>query len=121
MIHQLTGGSRCRAGALALALAVVSSVSCLAAMPRESGKGHHACCAAMAEGCGSAATVNTDCCEAEVLGLAPAAPFTLAPLAVGVLLWSPSAVPRLTSAASNPDLSNPIGPPTYLLDSVFRI
>ena len=120
MVHQLRSGSRRLAGALALALAVVSSASCLAAISRESGTDHHACCAAMADGCGSA-TVSADCCADDSPGLAPAARFTLAPVDDAVLLWLPSPVAPFTSAAFDPDASNPIGPPAYLLDSVFRI
>jgi hypothetical protein len=80
----------------------------------------------MADGCGSAATVTEDCCVSEQPGLTEFAPvplFTLAPpVAISaVVLAAPASIPQLASPAFDPDASNPISPPTYLLDSVFRI
>ena len=113
------------AGVVALTLGFVSSATCLAGSidARES---QHTCCAAMTDGCGSAATVTEDCCAAEqpgLTGFSPVTPFTLAaPMATGaVLLTPPTATPQLTSSAFDSDASTPISPPTYLLDSVFRI
>ena len=124
MTRQLMNRSRYLAGALALTLAVVSSATCLAAASQMPDAEQHACCAAM--GCGSAATVNEDCCAAEQPGLTGLAPITSIALAApvpasDVLLSPPPAVPLLTSAAFDPDLLHPVSPPPYLLDSVFRI
>lgn len=112
------------AGVVALTIGVVSSATCLAgslAVPES----QHACCAVMTDGCGSAATVMEDCCAAEpgLTGFAPVAPFTLAvPVTIStVLLAPPTSIPQLTSPGFDLDASNPISPPTYLLDSVFRI
>ena len=79
----------------------------------------------MAADCGSMATLTEDCCAAQqpgLTGFAPSAPFTLAaPVAItDVLLALPTLIAR-TSPAFDPDVSNPTSPPTYLLDSVFRI
>ena len=113
------------AGVVALTLGLLSSATCLAGSI-DAPESQHSCCAAMADGCGSAATVTEDCCAAEqpgLTGFAPVKPFTLAvPVAIGaVLLAPPTSIPQLTSLASDSDASNPISPPTYLLDSVFRI
>jgi hypothetical protein len=126
MARQLTNRSRHLAGALAVMLAIVSSATCLAAASQMPDAGRHACCAAMGDDCGSAATVDEDCCAGEQSGLttlAPAASFELvAPIATSeVLLSSPPVVRQFTSAAFDPDASQPVSPPTYLLDSVFRI
>ena len=113
------------ASVVALVLGLVSSATCLArsidvAAPQ------HACCPAMAGDCGSAGTLTDDCCTTEQPGLtpfAPDAPFTLAaPAAIStVLLTPPTSISQLTSPAFDADASNPISPPTYLLDSVFRL
>ena len=121
----LVKGRPLGAGVVALIIGVVSSATCLVGSIDVRGS-QHACCAAMADGCGSAATVTQDCCVAEQPGLtafAPVPPFTLAaPAAISaVLLAAPTSIPQLASPAIDPDASNPISPPTYLLDSVFRI
>jgi len=113
------------AGVVALTLGLVSSATCLAGSvdvqaPR------HACCPAMTAECGSAGTLTEDCCAAQqpgLTGFAPGAPFTPeAPVAISAhLLALPTSVAPLTSPGFDPDASNPISPPTYLLDSVFRI
>ena len=121
MARPLMNRSRYLAGALALTLALVSSATCLAAVIQMPDGQHHACCAAMADDCGSAATVNADCCADETAALAPAVPFTVVPAVISTALWPPSAVPPLTSAAFDSEAVHPIGPPAYLLDSVFRI
>ena len=111
------------AGVVALTLGLVSSATCLAGS-LDAPESRHACCAAMADGCGSKATVTEDCCATEpgLTGFAPLTPFTLAaPLTIGTLLLAaPTPMPQLMSPAFA-DASTPISPPPYLLDSVFRI
>ena len=125
MHRPLSRRARFVGGVIALTLGLVSSATCLAGSI-DAPKSQHICCAAMADGCGSAATVTEDCCAAEqpgLTGFAPVTPFTLAaPVAIGaVLLAPPISIPQLRSPAFDSDASNPISPPTYLLDSVFRI
>ena len=113
------------AGAVALTLGLVSSATCLAGSI-DVQTPQHACCPAMAGDCGSAGTLTEDCCAAQqpgLTGFAPGAPFALAaPVAISaVLLAPPTSLPPLTSPGFDPDASNPISPPTYLLDSVFLI
>jgi hypothetical protein len=125
MHRPLARRARFVAGVVALTLGLVSSATCLAGSI-DAAESPHVCCAAMADGCGSAATVTEDCCAAEqpgLTGFAPVTPFTLeAPVATSaVLLAPPPSIPPLTSPAFDSDASNLISPPTYLLDSVFRI
>ena len=113
------------AGVVAVTLGLVSSATCLVGSV-DVPEPQHACCPAMAGDCGSAGTLTEDCCAADqpgLTGLAPIAPFTLAaPVAISaVLLAPPTSIPQLTSPQFDSDASNPISPPTYLLDSVFRI
>ena len=112
------------AGVVALTLGLVSSATCLAGS-LDAPESRHDCCAAMADGCGSAASVTKDCCVTEpgLTGFAPGTPFALlAPATIGtVLLAPPPSIPQLRSRAYGDDASTPISPPTYLLDSVFRI
>ena len=124
MHRPLARKTRFVAGVVALTLGLVSSATCLAGS-LDAPESPHACCAAMADGCGSAATVTEDCCATEpgLTGFAPGTPFTLAaPVTIGTLLLAPpTSIPQLTSPAFDADASSPISPPTYLLDSVFRI
>jgi len=113
------------AGVVALTLGFVSSATCLAGRV-DVQTPQHACCPAMTADCGSAGTLTEDCCAAlqpGLTGFAPGAPFALsAPVAIDALLLTPpTSVLALTSPEFDPDASNPISPPTYLLDSVFRI
>jgi hypothetical protein len=125
MHRPLARGARFVAGVVALTLGLVSSATCLAGsidVPEP----QHACCPAMAGDCGSAGTLTEDCCAAEqpgLTGFAPVAPFTLAvPVAISAVLLAPlPSIPHLRSTGFDPDASNPVSPPTYLLDSVFRI
>jgi hypothetical protein len=112
------------AGVVALTLGLVPSAICLAGSIDVRGP-EHACCPAMAGNCASAGTLTEDCCAAEqpgLTGFAPVAPFTLAAPAINaVVLAPPISGLQLTSPGLDPDASNPISPPTYLLASVFRI
>jgi hypothetical protein len=126
MHRPLARRARFVAGVVAITLGLVSSASCLAGSVVDVQEPQHACCPAMAGDCGSVGTLTENCCAAEqpgLTGFAPAAPFTLAaPVAISaVLLAPPTSVPPLTSPGFDPDASNPISPPTHLLDSVFRI
>jgi hypothetical protein len=125
MHRPLARGARFVAGVVALTLGLVSSATCLAGSVDVQAP-QHACCPAMAADCGSVGTLTENCCAAEqpaLTGFAPGAPFTLAaPVAISaVLLAPPTSAAPLTSPGFDPDASNPISPPTYLLDSVFRI
>ena len=127
MHRSLATRARFVAGVVALTLGLVSSATCLAASIDVQAP-QHACCPAMggAADCGSAGTLTEDCCAAlqpGLTGFAPGAPFALsAPVAIdGLLLTPPTSVLALTSPEFDPDASNPISPPAYLLDSVFRV
>ena len=125
MHRPLSRRARFLAGVVALTLGLMSSATCLAGSI-DAPESKQACCAAMADGCGSAATMSEDCCAAEqpgLTGFAPVTPFTLAaPVAIGaVLLAPPTSIPQHSSLPFDSDASSPISPPTYLLDSVFRI
>ena len=125
MDRRLAAGSRLAAGVVAVTLALVSSATCLAGSI-DVLESQHLCCAAMADGCGSAANVTEDCCAAEqpgVTGFAPGAPFALmAPMVISTVLPAPAtSIPQRTSPPFDPDASNPINQRRYLLDSVFRI
>ena len=124
MHRPLTRGARFVAGVVALTLGLVSSATCLAGSI-DAYKSQHSCCAAMADGCESAATMTEDCCAAEqpgLTGFAPVTSFALAaPVALTAVLLPPISIPQLTFLAFDSDGSNSISPPTYLLDSVFRI
>jgi len=125
MHRPLSRRARFLAGVIALTLGLVSSATCLAG-GIDAPESKPACCAAMADGCGSAATVTEDCCAAEqpgLTGFSPVTPFMLAvPMATGAVLLTPStSTPQLTSLPFDSDASDSISPPTYLLDSVFRI
>lgn len=123
MHRPLAKRARFVAGVVALTIGVVSSATCLAGS-LDVPESQHACCAAMADGCRSAATVMEDCCAAEpgLTGFAPVASFTLAaPVAITAVLPAPPASIPHTSPGFDPDAPHPISPPTYLLDAVFRI
>ena len=125
MHRPLAKRARFVAGVVALTLGLVSSATCLAGSI-DAPKSQHTCCATMSDGCGSAATVTEDCCAADqpgLTGFAPGTPYTLAaPVAIGAaLLAPPISIPQLRSPAFDSDASNPLSPPTYLLDSVFLI
>ena len=125
MYRRLARSARFVAGVVTLTLGLVSSATCLA----ESVDVHEpqrACCPAMAGDCGAAGTLTDDCCAAQqpgLTGFAPVAPFSLAaPMAISaVVLAPPTSIPQHTSPGFDPDASNPISPPAYLLDSVFRV
>jgi hypothetical protein len=124
MHRPLARRARFVAAGLVLALGLVSSVTCLAGSVDVPAP-QHACCPVMTDDCGTAGTLIEDCCAAQQLGLtgvAPGAPFTLAaPVAISAVLLALPTLVALTSPAIDPDVSNPPSPPTYLLDSVFRI
>ena len=115
--------TRVTAFGLALALAVVSSATCL--LGAEARKAEMACCAAMGHDCGEVA-VEQDCCA-----LVPA------PSALGVLgslvatLTAPPLVALIPIAEEPADpqalsfiddrVPTPPSRPTYLFVSVFRL
>jgi hypothetical protein len=114
------------AGAVTLSMAVVLSVSCLAA--KEMTPEEKVCCAAMGHDCGAAA-VEVNCCSGEAAKVDALAPITIetlasAPLPVVVaLLEMPDLVDRVSGirhSGSQPPVRPP-GIPTYLLVSTFRI
>jgi hypothetical protein len=126
MTRQLPSASRLLAGAMALALAVVSSATCFAATLQMPDTQQHMCCAAMAD-CGSSAkTSMQDCCVAQspaFTGLVPIVASNLGtPSAIVVsMIEADVQAARSHVVAVDPDTSRPTKTPTYLLDSVFRL
>ena len=124
MVRRITGTTRFLTWALALALAVVSSVTCV--LGAEVSQEQKACCAAMNHDCGAAA-IEHDCCGTEAPAFTSLASGTAAsPLA------APAPVVNVTDAASDCGscltascLDTGASPfsrrPTYLLVSVFRL
>lgn len=127
MPRQLTTRSRFLVGALALTLAVAPSATCLAAVSQIPDTHRQACCAAMEGDCGSATTLQHDCCAAQnpqFAGLAPApATRLLAPPAalISLLLTLESSGLPTRRSPIDADVSVPSSAPIYLLASVFRI
>ena len=125
MARQLPRASRLLAGVTALALAFVSSATCLAATPQMPDTQQHACCAAMGD-CGSAKTTMQDCCPGQspaFAGLVPIVASNLGtPSTVLVSIIAADVLaPRPQPAAFDRAISPPSRTPTYLLDSVFRL
>lgn len=124
MVRSIRRSTRFLPGALALALAVVPSATCLTAA--EMTPVQKACCAAMNGDCGAMA-VEKGCCPSDSPNVASllssTSPSQLAP---------PALVP-VSLPATQPDLPNLFrtlfdsgaakssSPPTYLLVSLFRI
>jgi hypothetical protein len=126
MIRRIPLSSRVFTGALALALAVVSSAICV--LNAEMTETHKACCVAMNHDCGATA-VTQDCCATEPQSLtgftagSPAFRFAAPiPVAVDVVAGEPPLVARVNPAAAfDSGAPNPLHSPTYLLVSVFRV
>lgn len=125
MSRQMMNASRFGAGALAVVIAVVSSATCLAAGLNPPRDEQRACCAAMADGCGSPTTASKDCCTAEQPGQNQTVPLASTivspPAASATVILRQAAVPLGVPFAFDPDVSHTLSPSTYLLDSVFRI
>ena len=124
MTRQLTRASRSLAGAIALALALVSPVTCFAATLQMTEQ--HAHCAAMGHDRGSADSMKQDCCATlspAFAGLAPTASNLVAPPsdAVSTMLLMPEPPLALPAFNADADASPPCSTPTYLLVSVFRL
>lgn len=112
--------------AMALALAVVSSATCV--LGAEMTLAQKACCTAMDHDCGAMA-VEQDCCVADspsLVGLKSAPPISvLAPPAlVMVNCIAPEPEPTASffaSAVLDAGAPKPSSSPTYLFVSVFRL
>ena len=114
--------------ALAVALAIASSLTCLAGTLGTSQESElHACCVAMGHDCGSATTrLERDCCAAmspAFAGLIPSAPDAGQPAAAAVTTFIVGDVPVPSPALSRPERAVRGSPetPTYLLVSDFRL
>jgi len=112
------------AGVLVLAMAVVSSAECFAAMQMTPDQ--HACCAAMKGECEMAVSASccpTDTTEPGVVAAKPAISLVPAAVLVAVLSVPPVAVANPSHVIPAPDASSsgPPGVPTYLFVSSFRI
>jgi hypothetical protein len=128
MNQRLTRGSRLLASVIAMALAFVSSATCLAAVMQMPEKSQHACCKGMKQDCGSgdSMTVQKDCCvvqSADVAGLTTTAQaITASASAISTLVvFEPLPAQASPGAALDPDIPRPSSSPTYLLVSVFRL
>ena len=114
--------------ALAFALALASSLTCLAGTLGTSHESElHACCVAMGHDCGSATTrLERDCCAAmspTFAGLISAPPVIEPPAVNAVTALAVAEGPIASPAPSHPERTVRGSPdtPTYLLVSVFRL
>jgi hypothetical protein len=133
MTRSVIGATRFLASAVALALAVVSSLTCFigaaqmtAGIPQVAAP-RHACCGDMTEGCSTTAAASVqpdDCCTTQAPSTAALSPDRslppLAVVAIVVVVPPPAAILR-DSRTFDVDVLASSSPPTYLLDSVFRI
>lgn len=124
MAQRITGTTRFLTWALALAIAVVSAVTCV--LGAEASQEQMACCAAMNHDCGTAA-IEHDCCATEGPAFTSLASGTVAsPLAapapsVNLIATAPDFSPCLTASCLDTNASPLSRRPTYLLVSVFRL
>jgi hypothetical protein len=126
MSRGLTRANRRLTWALALALALVPSATCL--MGAEMTEADKACCAAMNHDCGEM-SVQLDCCAATAPGQAGlASPGSPIPHLVPPALIVVSIITAPEPAAAVPESSvfdtgapKPSSRPTYLFVSVFRL
>jgi hypothetical protein len=126
MVQRTSRRGRFVAWALALALAVVSSATCL--LGAETTEAQRACCAAMNHDCGGM-SVEQDCCAGEspnVASVTSSLPMSLlAPpvqVAVNIIAPRPEAIVlTFGSSALDAGAPKPSSRPTYLFVSVFRL
>jgi hypothetical protein len=124
MVRSLTRTGRWATWALALALAVLPSATCL--MGAEMTEAQKTCCAAMNHDCGEMA-VQQDCCSATAPGLvvaagSPVSHLTPPALVVVNIITAPEPVASfLESSAFDAGAPQPSSRPTYLLVSAFRL
>jgi hypothetical protein len=128
MNRRLTRGSRLLASVMAVALALVSTATCLAAVVHMPEQSQHACCHGMNQDCGTgdAMAAQKDCCAVPNADVARVSTTdqVVAPPALALSLpfvFVPSAVPDAPGAALDPGIPKPSSSPTYLLVSVFRL
>jgi hypothetical protein len=127
MTQRFTRGSRLLASVIAMALAFVSTATCLAAVMQMPEGSHHACSEGMKQESGSAnsTTVQKDCCfvqSAEFARLTTAQAVTASASALSTpFVFEPLPVYRSPAAALDPGIPKPSSSPTYLLVSVFRL
>jgi hypothetical protein len=128
MKQRLTRGSRLLASVIALALAFVSTATCLAAVMQMPEMAQHASCHGMKPDAGNAKlnAAPKDCCavrNAEVARLTSSDPVVTAAALVLVtpLAFEPLPVQDAPGAALDPGIPKPSSSPTYLLVSVFRL
>jgi hypothetical protein len=127
MNQRLTRGSRLLASVIAMALAFVSTATCLAAVMQMPEISHHACSEGMKPDSGSAdfMTVQQDCCvvqSADVARLKTAEAVSASASALSTpFVFEPLPVYRSPAAALDPGIPKPSSSPTYLLVSVFRL
>ena len=128
MNHGFTRGSRLLASAIAMAVALVSSATCLATVMQMPEQARHACCQGMEHDCGSAGsvTVAADCCAVQSGDVAPLTTTTeairgSATSLITASLFEPVPLQGSPGAALDPGIPKPSAAPTYLLVSVFRL
>jgi hypothetical protein len=128
MNQRITRGSRLLASVIAMALAFVSTATCLAAVMHMPEKSQHTCCHGMKQDCGSGDSMaaQKDCCavqHADVARLRTTAHAVTAPaLALSTLfVFKPLPSQDAAGAALDPGIPKPSSSPTYLLVSVFRL
>ena len=127
MVKMMRRTGRSITWALALALAVVSSATCV--LGADMTQAQKACCAAMDRDCGAMA-VKQDCCAYDAqtgngLTALPPPISLLAPPALVAMDVPPTApeheIDLRTPAAFDAGAPNPSTRPTYLFVSVFRL
>ena len=123
MTPRFTRSSRFVAGLLGLAMGLVSSATCFAAIVKMDETQHHACCAGMNKDCDASMAPQGECCavqNADVARIAGARPFTPSLVLINVLVVQAPLI-SLSRASFDPGVSRPPGLPTYLLVSTFRV
>jgi hypothetical protein len=128
MNKRLTRGTRLLAGVIAIALAFVSTATCLAAAMQMPEMAQHASCHGMKPDAASAKlnAAPKDCCavqNADVARLTTTDPVVTAPALVLItsLGFEPLPVKEAPGASLDPGIPKPSSSPTYLLVSVFRL
>lgn len=116
--------SRFLVGALALAVAFVSSATCFAAVMQMRDAQKHACCAGMKQKCADAMAMQQDCCavqSADLVTAVRAAQASVVPTDTGSIVIAREALAPEPAVTVDPDVPIPPSHPTYLLVSVFRL
>jgi hypothetical protein len=110
-----------------MALAFMSTATCIAAIMEMPEQSHHACAGMnQNEGPSDSSDLRMDCCDVQSADLARLtttvqAVTELASAVSTPSVFEPTPAPDFPGAALDPDIPKPSSSPTYLLVSVFRL